>query len=176
MSDHPFAPAPSSTKPYLGISYYSFQEWVPLIDQDKLNRWELLRLKLMHERYAVGRTFIQLPIMALSYWAGHVVMGPPLRRRDAGFRDTFVFATFFYVLFHHWVDQLRAPDRFLDELFTQPDPDGQYLRQMTKEHYPELWKDLREQLIAKGAPFKEPQAHRWDNQPVDFDLLFRRKV
>jgi extradiol dioxygenase family protein len=79
------------------------------------------------------------------------------------------------VLFHHWVDQIRAKDRFLDELFTQPDPDGHYLRQMTKDHYPELWEDLREQLIAKGVQFKEPAESRWDGQPVDFNLLFQRK-
>ena len=166
MSEHPYAIAPFSNKPYIGISYYSFQGWIDLIDEDKLTRWEKLRFKLMHERYAVGRTFIQIPIMAFSYLCGHLVMGPPLRRRDAGFRDTFVFSTFFYVIFHHFVDQIRAPDRFLDELFTQNDPDGQYLRTVTKKYYPELWEDIREQLEYKGVKFQEPDTEGYREKPL----------
>lgn len=157
MSSHPYASAPNSKKPYIGISYYAYQTWFDLIDQDKLTKWEKLRFKLMEERYSVGRAFLQIPVIAFSYFCGHIIMGPPLRRRDGGFRETFVFSTFFYVIFHDYIDRIRAPDRFLDELFTQSDPDGQYLRTLTKRYYPGLWEDIRQQMLDKGVQFQEPE-------------------
>lgn len=150
MSDHPFAQAPNSKKPYVSISYYDYQEWMQLIDQNKLTRWETLRFKTMTERYFYGRTFLQVPLMGVSYFAAHLIMGPPLRRREAGFREMFLFGTFFYCLFGHYLDQKQVPDRFLDELLTQSEPNGEYLKNLTKEFHPSLWENFKEQLEAKG--------------------------
>ena len=150
MSDHPLAQAPNSKAPYLAISYYDFQEWIQIIDQDRLSQWEMLRFKSMTERYFYGRALLQVPIMGLSYFAAHIVMGPPLRRRDAGFRDAFIFSTFFYFLIHHWVDQVQVPDRFLDELYTQSEPNGEYLKKVTRNYYPSLWENFKSQLDRKG--------------------------
>lgn len=158
MSDsHPFAQAPNSSKPYVRISYYDFQEWQQLVDQEKLSRWEMLRFKLMNERYSIGRAFLQLPLFGLSYLAAHLVIGPPIRRRDAGFRDMLCFSSLFYVLFGQFYDKVKVPDRFLDELLTQNDPNGQYLRTITKQFHPSLWEDLRQQLVDKGVAFEEPE-------------------
>lgn len=149
MSDHPLSQAPNSAKPFLRVSYYDYQEWVSLFDSDKLTKWELLRFKGMYERYFFGRAFVQVPVMGLSWLAAHLVIGPPMRRRGSGFRDNLVFATFFYILFHHWIDQRQVPCHFLDELFTQEEPCGGYLRETTKENFPELWESFRTQLQHK---------------------------
>ena len=85
-----------------------------------------------------------------SYAAAHLLLGPPLRRRDAGIRDLAVFGTVFYFLFHHKVDQRAVPDVYLDELFTQESPNGDYLRVTMGENMPLLWGDIRRQLERKG--------------------------
>ena len=74
-----------------------------------------------------------------SYAAAHVLLGPPIRRRDAGIRDLLVFSTVFYFLFHHKVDQRKVPDIYIDELFTQESPNGDYLRTTMGENMPLLW-------------------------------------
>ena len=151
MSDHDFAKAPFSKKPYVRISYYDYQEWLDLLDDTKLTRWEMLRLKTNQERLFYGRLFLQVPLMAASYWSAHVVLGPVLRRRDAGFREMFIFSSLFYVLYGHFVDQKPVPDRFLDELLTQKEPGGDYVRGVTQKYHPLLWKYFKEQLNSKGC-------------------------
>lgn len=166
MSTHPFASAPNSKKPYIGISFYAYQQWLDIIDEDRLTKWEKLRFKLMNDRYGFGRAALQIPVLALSYFCAHLAMGLPSRRRDGGFRDNLIFGTFFYMLIHHQLDQRRVPDRFIDELFTQSDPDGQYLRIVTKEYYPDLWNDIRDQMLAKGVKFQEPEIEYYE-YPID---------
>ena len=160
MSDHPYAQAPNSKKPFLKISYYEYNGWLQLIDQDKLTRWESLRFKMMNERYFYGRALLQVPLMGASYLAAHFVWGTALRRRDSGFRDNLVFAAFFYVLFAHWTDKVSVPDRFLDELFTQSDPNGHYLKDITKEYCPAIWEHLKQQLVDKGFRFEEKEEEK----------------
>jgi len=166
MSTHPFALAPNSKKPYIGISYYAYQQWLDIIDEDRLTKWERLRFKLMNERYTFGRGALQIPVIALSYYLAHLATGYPIRRRDGGFRDNLIFGTFFYVLIHHHLDQRRVSDRFLDELFTQSDPDGQYLRTLTKQYYPVLWDDIKDQMLRKGVKFEEPTIEFYE-YPID---------
>jgi hypothetical protein len=157
MSDHPLAIASNSKKPHLKISYYDYQEWIQLIDQEKLSKWEILRFKTMNERYFIGRACIQIPVIGGSYYLSHILLGPPLRRRDAGFRDCVVFSTLIYFIIMHYLDQVPVPDPFLDELFTQDQINSNYLVSTTRRFYPSLWEDFKSQLEYKGFTFNEPQ-------------------
>jgi hypothetical protein len=78
------------------------------------------------------------------------MLGPVLRRRDAGFREHFVFGTFIYMIVHHWIDSKKVPCEYLDELFTQETPNGDYLRVTMEQNMPKLWSDVRHQLERKG--------------------------
>mmetsp|Transcript_3430 Transcript_3430/g.3166 ORF Transcript_3430/g.3166 Transcript_3430/m.3166 type:complete len:152 (+) Transcript_3430:47-502(+) len=149
MSGEYITAMPLQKKPYVRISYYDYLMWIQLIDAEKLTRWELLRFKMMHERYAFGRTLLQVPVIGLSYLCGQFVMGPAIRRGEAGLREAMVFSTFFYLLIHHWVDQRQVPDKYLDQLLTQKSPQGDYIRAATKEEVPSLWQDFSDQLQDK---------------------------
>lgn len=155
MSEHPLSKAPNSKPPYLALSFYDYQEWFQLIDHEKLSKWEVLRVKSMSENYTYARMFLQIPLFALSYYSAHLILGPPLRRRDAGFRENLLFGTFFYILYSHWLDKVQVPDRYFDELYTQNEPNGDYLKILIKEWNPLLWKDIKEQLTDKGFEFKD---------------------
>jgi len=157
MDEHPLAKAPFSSKPHVRISYYDYQVWFQTLDSNNLTRWEMLRMKMMHEKYFFGRTLLQLPMIGISYGLAHFLVGPPIRRLDGGFREMFMFGTMIYVIMHHWVDKRKVPCRYMDELFTQQSPNGDDLRALTKEYTPELWEDIKAQMSKKGVYVPEPE-------------------
>jgi len=154
---HPLAAAPNSRKPYLRISYYDFQEWMQVINDDQLTKYEMIRLKNQTEVYLYGRTMLQVPMVGMSYYASWLIMGPAMNRRIGGRREQMIMGTFFYVLFHHWTDQKRVPSRYFDEIFSQSSPHGDEIRRITKNNIPYLYEDFMGQLAAKGLHFPEPR-------------------
>ena len=60
-----------------------------------------------------------------------------------------------YLLAHHWIDKRKVPDAYLDELFTQDSPNGAYVRSLTKENFPWLWADFKQQLARKNFEIKD---------------------
>jgi hypothetical protein len=157
--NHPLVKAYNSGKPYVRISYYDYHEWLQCFDANKFSTWETLRFKAMHEKYFWGRFFLGIPLLGASWGAAHVVLGPTMIRRDAGFRENILFATFFYILFNHWLDSRAVPCRYLDELLTQQSPNGDYIRDSTRDHMPDLWEDFEKQLLAKGVGVKVRSHH-----------------
>jgi hypothetical protein len=93
-------------------------------------------------------------MMGLSYTASHFLLGPALRRRDSGFREHLVFGTFIYLYLHHHIDSRQVPCEYMDELFTQETPNGDYLRVTMEQNMPNLWSDIRAQLEKKGYTVK----------------------
>ena len=59
---HPLVAAPNYHKPYLRINYYDFQEWMQVIDDNQLTKYEMIRLKNQTEVYLYGRTLLQVPV------------------------------------------------------------------------------------------------------------------
>lgn len=153
MGDHSSLEAPHSSKPYLRLNYYDYQEWLQIISTDRLTKWEIIAFKDMHESYTWGRAFLQIPAIGISYGLASYVFGPSIRRGSASFRENFIFGVFVYAYLHHNLDSKRIPNPHLDALFTQSSPNGAYIRRVTREYMPGFWQEIEEQLQAKGLDF-----------------------
>lgn len=136
------------------LSYEDYLDMLSVLNDDRLSRKAQMNFKNLNETNFFGMGAILCyaipPALCFTY-----LMQGPVQRSHSGYRYQWPYFLLAYPFTCWFMFTLPIPRRLYTQILTDPDLDGNYVRNRLKNATPGLWRKLSRQLFQQGYRFPE---------------------